>query len=102
MTVYELIRRLLDDGWFLLVQRGSHRQFVHPWKPGRVTVAGHRKERLCPKTERSALRQAGLVPPRSDPPRSDPPRSGPSEPRSEPRSEPPSEPPTEPLRGEVR
>ncbi|MBL8843054.1 MAG: type II toxin-antitoxin system HicA family toxin [Planctomycetes bacterium] len=93
MTVYELIRRLLDDGWFLLVQRGSHRQFAHPWKPGRVTGAGHRRERLCPETERSALRQAGLVPPRSDPP-----RSGPSEPRSEPRSEPPTEPP----RGEAR
>lgn len=105
MTVYEFIRRLLEDGWFLLAQRGSHRQFAHPWKPGRVTVAGHRKERLCPKTEGSALRRAGLVPPRGDlprdlPPLGDPPRSGPSRPTGP--SETPREPSNEPPRGEAR
>ena len=30
---------LLDDGWYQVAQKGSHRQFKHPVKPGRVTIA---------------------------------------------------------------
>ncbi len=41
MKVQDVIRRLEDDGWRLRNQEGSHRQFVHPTKPGKVTVAGH-------------------------------------------------------------
>jgi predicted RNA binding protein YcfA (HicA-like mRNA interferase family) len=40
MTVREVLRKLADDGWQLARQRGSHRQFRHPSKPGLVTVAG--------------------------------------------------------------
>ena len=36
----ELIRLLKDDGWQLVTQRGSHQQYEHPSKPGKVTVAG--------------------------------------------------------------
>jgi predicted RNA binding protein YcfA (HicA-like mRNA interferase family) len=36
----ELIRLLEDDGWELVAQRGSHQQYEHPSKPGKVTVAG--------------------------------------------------------------
>ena len=32
---------LETDGWRLVVTRGSHRQFKHPTKPGRVTVSGN-------------------------------------------------------------
>jgi predicted RNA binding protein YcfA (HicA-like mRNA interferase family) len=40
MKVRDAIKLLEADGWRLLVTRGSHRQFKHPVKPGRVTVAG--------------------------------------------------------------
>jgi HicA-like toxin of HicAB toxin-antitoxin system len=41
-------------------QKGSHRHFHHPIKPGTVTVAGHRNEDLRPKTLADIFRQAGL------------------------------------------
>lgn len=44
----------------LVVQKGSHRQFKHPIKPGRVTVAGHPRDDLAIGTLNSVLRQAGL------------------------------------------
>ena len=62
MTVREAIKLIEDDGWFLARQRGSHRQFAHPDKPGIVTVSGHPPKDLAPKTLKSILRQAGLVP----------------------------------------
>jgi predicted RNA binding protein YcfA (HicA-like mRNA interferase family) len=39
-TVKEIIRRLEADGWRLLATKGSHRQFTHATKKGRVTVPG--------------------------------------------------------------
>lgn len=62
MTVRDIIKRIEADGWYLARQRGSHRQFKHPTKPGLVTVAGHPPLDLAPKTEKSILRQAGLDP----------------------------------------
>ena len=38
--VHEVLARLEADGWFQVRQKGSHRQFYHPTKPGTVTVAG--------------------------------------------------------------
>jgi predicted RNA binding protein YcfA (HicA-like mRNA interferase family) len=60
MKVSELLRRLREDGWFLAATRGSHRQFKHPAKPGRVTVAGRPSDELAPGTLNSILKQAGL------------------------------------------
>jgi predicted RNA binding protein YcfA (HicA-like mRNA interferase family) len=40
----EIIRELLDDGWFQVAQRGSHVQFKHPTKAGRVTVPHPKKD----------------------------------------------------------
>jgi predicted RNA binding protein YcfA (HicA-like mRNA interferase family) len=54
------VQLLEDDGWYLVGTRGSHRQFKHPTKPGRVTVAGKPSDDLHPKTQASILRQAGL------------------------------------------
>lgn len=51
---------LLDDGWFLVATRGSHRQFKHVVKPGRVTVAGKPSDDLAPGTLNSILKQASL------------------------------------------
>jgi predicted RNA binding protein YcfA (HicA-like mRNA interferase family) len=38
MKVGDVLRMLHDDGWYLVGTRGSHRQFKHRTKPGRVTV----------------------------------------------------------------
>ena len=40
MKVRDAIKLIEDDGWFLVAMRGSHRQFKHSTKPGRVTIAG--------------------------------------------------------------
>ncbi|MBZ0213681.1 MAG: type II toxin-antitoxin system HicA family toxin [Nitrospirae bacterium] len=56
-------QRLESDGWVLDRVRGSHRQYVHPKRPGVVTVSGHPANDLHPKTLRSILRQAGLEKP---------------------------------------
>ncbi|NPV29825.1 MAG: type II toxin-antitoxin system HicA family toxin [Firmicutes bacterium] len=60
MKVRDVIRMLRDDGWYLARQRGSHRQFKHPTKPGRVTIAGHPNDDLAPGTLNSILKQARL------------------------------------------
>jgi predicted RNA binding protein YcfA (HicA-like mRNA interferase family) len=60
MKVREILKRLHDDGWYHVVTRGSHRQFKHPTKPGRVTVAGMPSEDIAPGTLNSILKQAGL------------------------------------------
>ncbi|HTQ36732.1 MAG TPA: type II toxin-antitoxin system HicA family toxin [Steroidobacteraceae bacterium] len=60
MKVSELLRLLHEDGWYLVAMRGSHRQFKHPAKPGRVTIAGAPSHDLSPGTLKSILRQSGL------------------------------------------
>lgn len=55
----DLIRRIEADGWVLVATRGSHHQYKHPGKPGRVTVP-HPKKDLPKGTVQSVLRQAGL------------------------------------------
>lgn len=60
MKVSEVLRQIQDDGWFLVATRGSHRQFRHAAKPGRVTVAGKPSDDLAPGTLNSILKQAGL------------------------------------------
>lgn len=60
VTVRDMLRRLDADGWTLVATRGSPRQFEHPSKPGRVTVAGKPGDDLAPGTLRSILRQADL------------------------------------------
>lgn len=54
----ELIQRLKADGWEQVAVSGSHHQFKHPNKPGRVTVPHPRKDLPMP-TVRSIFRQAG-------------------------------------------
>ena len=60
MTVREVLRIIEEDGWTIVAQKGSHRQYKHPTKTGRVTVAGHPKDDVAPGTLNSILRQAGL------------------------------------------
>lgn len=51
---------LQQDGLYLAAPRGSHRQFKHVDKPGRVTVPGKPSDDLAPGTLNSILKQAGL------------------------------------------
>jgi predicted RNA binding protein YcfA (HicA-like mRNA interferase family) len=63
VKVREVIRLLEDDGWFLAATRGSHRQFKHGTKAGRVTVAGKPSDDIAPGTLNSILKQSGLKEP---------------------------------------
>lgn len=60
MKFREIIRLIENDGWRLIEQRGSHRQYAHPTKPGRVTVAGKPNLDVPKGTAANILRQAGL------------------------------------------
>jgi len=57
----ELLRVLLEDGWEVVDQKGSHLQLKHPTKKGRVTVP-HPKKDLPHGTAKSIFKQAGLEP----------------------------------------
>ena len=60
MKVCDILAVLRNVGWLLVASRGSHRQFKHPVKPGRVTVAGKPSDDLAPGTLNSILKQASL------------------------------------------
>lgn len=60
MKVSEILQLLHEDGWYLIATRGSHRQFKHATKPGRVTVPGRESGDLAPGTLNSILKQSGL------------------------------------------
>ena len=60
MKVRDVIKRIGEDGWIQVATRGSHRQFKHPVKPGRVTIAGKPSDDLAPGTLNSIFKQAGL------------------------------------------
>ncbi|BBL68080.1 addiction module toxin, HicA family [Methanoculleus chikugoensis] len=60
MKVKDCIKMIEADGWYLVATRGSHRQYKHPSKPGRITIAGHPADDLAPGTLNSVLKQAGL------------------------------------------
>ena len=63
MKVAEILELLRQDGWVEVAQRGSHRHFKHPSKPGLVTVAGKPSSDLAISTQMSILKQAGLSKP---------------------------------------
>lgn len=60
MKIREIIKIIEADGWTLNRTKGSHRQFKHQTKNGTVTIAGHERDELHPKTASSILKQAGL------------------------------------------
>ena len=59
MKVRDVIKRVERDGWRVVSQEGSHRQYKHP-KPGKVTIAGHPSDDVAPGTLNSIQKQAGL------------------------------------------
>ncbi len=55
-----MIKMVEDNGWYIVITKGSHRQYKHPIKPGRVTIAGHPNHDLAPGALNSILKQAKL------------------------------------------
>jgi len=62
VKVGAIIKLIEDDGWQHVATRGSHRQYRHPTKPGKVTVPGKPSRDLPKGLETSILRQADLKP----------------------------------------
>lgn len=62
MKTRDILRLILDEGWVQVAQRGSHRQFKHPSRPGKVTIAGHPSEEMNEGTRKSIFKQAGIEP----------------------------------------
>ena len=61
MKVSEIIKMIEDDGWFLVRQKGSHRQYKHRIKKGLVTIAAHKmSDEIAKGTLNSILRPAQL------------------------------------------
>jgi len=60
MKVRDVIKLVEADGWYLIKTVGSHRQYKHATKLGRVTVAGHPGDDVHPKTLASIFKQAQL------------------------------------------
>jgi predicted RNA binding protein YcfA (HicA-like mRNA interferase family) len=61
MKISEILAMLKEDGWYLVGTKGSHRQFKHPTKSGRVTVPGRPSDDLAPGTRNSIFKQAGWM-----------------------------------------
>ncbi|MDR0324664.1 MAG: type II toxin-antitoxin system HicA family toxin [Oscillospiraceae bacterium] len=61
MKVKEAIKLIERDGWILSRQKGSHRQFKHPYKPGCVTIAGPLSDELDIGTQYSIFKQAQMM-----------------------------------------
>lgn len=53
-----MIKLVEADGWYLVSIEGSHRQYKHPTKKGRVTIAGKPSKDLPPNIVQSILKQA--------------------------------------------
>jgi predicted RNA binding protein YcfA (HicA-like mRNA interferase family) len=60
MKYREIEKILKQDGWYLVQTSGSHQQYKHPVKPGRVTVAGKGNKDVPTGTWKAILKQAGL------------------------------------------
>ncbi|MFA5794521.1 MAG: type II toxin-antitoxin system HicA family toxin [Candidatus Brocadiia bacterium] len=60
MKIRDVIKMIEKDGWYMVATKGSHRQYKHTSKPGRVTIAGHPGDELAPGTLNSVLKQAQL------------------------------------------
>ena len=60
MKVRDVIKLVEADGWYQVKMEGSHRQFKHSTKRGRVTIAGHTSKEIPPETLASIFKQAQI------------------------------------------
>ena len=61
MKFRDVVKMIEQDGWHLVNTTGSHRQYKHASKQGRVTIAGHPGKDVPPGTLKNILKQAGLT-----------------------------------------
>lgn len=59
MKFREIESIILQNGWYQVKQKGSHHQYKHPAKPGKVTIPEHGGD-LNSDTVKSIMKQAGL------------------------------------------
>lgn len=59
MRFREIDKMVRDDGWYVTDVSGSHYQYKHPTKNGKVTIPNHRGD-INPRVVNSILKQAGL------------------------------------------
>lgn len=57
--VKEVIKMLEADGWYCVGQKGSHRQYKHSTKKGRVTINGKESDTLSQELLNSIWKQSG-------------------------------------------
>ena len=61
MKVSEVVKLIEEDGWYIVRQRASHRQYKHRFKKGLVTIASHKlSDEVAKGTLNSILKQAQL------------------------------------------
>jgi predicted RNA binding protein YcfA (HicA-like mRNA interferase family) len=60
MKVKDIIKKIEKDGWFLVTTKGSHRQYKHINKPGRVTISGNLNDDIAHGTLNSVMKQAQI------------------------------------------
>ena len=60
MRFREVDKILKADGWYEVKQVGSHHQYKHPVKPGKVTVPEHKGKDINLTVVKSIKKQAGL------------------------------------------
>lgn len=73
MKVRDVVRLIEEDGWYQVATKGSHRQFKHDSKPGRVTIVFPLPSRISSKNplfhsrrELEQFRALGWFPPRRE------------------------------------
>lgn len=60
MRFREVEKIVLADGWYKVKQVGSHCQYCHPIKPGKITIPNHRGKDIHISIVKSILKQAGI------------------------------------------
>ncbi|MFH0975688.1 MAG: type II toxin-antitoxin system HicA family toxin [Spirochaetota bacterium] len=60
MKIRDIIKIIESDGWFLVTTKGSHRQYKHLYKSGRLTIAGKPSDDIASGTLNSIFKQAQL------------------------------------------
>ncbi len=60
MRPRDIEKIIMDDGWVYKTTKGSHKHFVHPTKPGKVTIPQHSGDTIDKLLYARILKQAGL------------------------------------------
>lgn len=59
-TAKQLEKMLLDNGWYLVDQKGSHRHYKHNTISGKISIPFHKPDKLKMGTANNILKAAGL------------------------------------------